>query len=67
MHASRVLVVEDSKFFNSIVSKALRDHIGVEVDLVLPDAPNGEAVNWPQDQGIRCIVFTGVFSEPLCP
>ncbi len=90
MDDSRILVVEDSKFFNSIVSKAVRERVGAEVvsafslaetmnavsdgssrfglalvDLVLPDAPNGEAVNWLQDQGIPCIVFTGVFSEDL--
>ncbi|CAA6603676.1 Response regulator receiver modulated diguanylate cyclase [Rhodospirillaceae bacterium LM-1] len=90
MDSSRYLVVEDSKFFNSIVSKAVGERVGAEVvstlslaeaikavteselrfslavvDLVLPDAPNGEAVSWLQDQGIPCIVFTGVFSEDL--
>ena len=35
------------------------------VDVVLPDAPEGEAINWLIDKGLSCVVFTGVFSEDL--
>jgi diguanylate cyclase (GGDEF)-like protein len=35
------------------------------VDVVLPDAPDGEAVGWLVEKGISCVVFTGVFSEDL--
>lgn len=35
------------------------------VDVVLPDAPEGEAVGWLTEKGISCVVFTGVFSEDL--
>ena len=33
------------------------------VDIVLPDAPEGEAIDWLMERGIPCIVFTGSFSE----
>jgi len=35
------------------------------VDIDLPDAHNGEAVDWLAQQDIPCIVFTGMFSEDL--
>jgi len=35
------------------------------VDVVLPDAPEGEAVGWLVERGVSCVVFTGVFSEDL--
>ena len=35
------------------------------VDVVLPDAPDGEAIGWLVEKGISCVVFTGVFSEDL--
>ena len=35
------------------------------VDIVLPDAGEGEAVTWLVERGISCVVFTGVFSEDL--
>ncbi|GAB3125966.1 diguanylate cyclase [Novispirillum itersonii] len=35
------------------------------VDLVLPDAENGEAVQWLLSQSIPCVVFTGIYSETM--
>lgn len=35
------------------------------VDLVLPDAENGEAVQWLLSQSIPCVVFTGIYSEAM--
>ena len=87
---TRVLVVEDSKFFSHLVYNAVNERIGAEVttaftfaetreaveqakipfnlalvDIDLPDAHNGEAVDWLAQQDIPCIVFTGMFSEDL--
>jgi len=87
---TRVLVVEDSKFFSHLVYNAVNERIGAEVttaftfaetreaveqaetpfnlalvDIDLPDAHNGEAVDWLAQQEIPCIVFTGMFSEDL--
>ena len=88
---TRVLVVEDSKFFSGIVSKAVVERINAEVvaaltlaetkaavaasgdrpfnlalvDLMLPDALEGEAVEWLLKQNIPCIVFTGNYSDDL--
>lgn len=88
---TRVLVVEDSKFFSGVVSKAVIERIGADVvaaltlaetkaavaaagdrpfnlalvDLMLPDAMEGEAVEWLLKQNIPCIVFTGTYSDDL--
>jgi CheY-like chemotaxis protein len=87
---TRVLVVEDSKFFSHLVYKAVNDRIGADVitaftfaetrdavekatepfnlalvDINLPDATNGEAVDWLAMRSIPCIVFTSLFSEDL--
>ena len=35
------------------------------VDVVLPDAENGEAVEWLLSQSVPCIVFTGIYSEAM--
>ena len=86
-----ILVVEDSKFFSSLVCKEVRKRVDADVtaamsyaetcqavmdapnehfdlalvDLVLPDAPNGEAVDWLLGLNIPCVVFTGIFSEDM--
>ncbi len=86
----RILVVEDSKFFNNLVSRSTTERIKAEVvsaltfadaraavqnskepftlalvDVILPDAPSGEAVDWLLEQHVPCIVFTGVFSPDI--
>ncbi len=88
--SSRVLVVEDSRFFRVLVRDGIAKRIPAEVvavetladtmaavateeqafdfalvDLVLPDAPNGEAADFLLQQRIPCVVFTGMFSEPM--
>ncbi|MBN2751766.1 MAG: diguanylate cyclase [Rhodospirillaceae bacterium] len=90
MEKSRILVVEDSKFFRNLVSRRVSKRIDAHVvtaetlaetkacvehadgafqlalvDIVLPDAQDGEAVDWLLRQKIPCIVFTSVFSEDL--
>lgn len=35
------------------------------VDVVLPDAGEGEAVTWLVERGISCVVFTSIFSEDM--
>jgi diguanylate cyclase (GGDEF)-like protein len=35
------------------------------VDVDLPDAHSGEAIDWLADRQVPCIVFTGMFSEDL--
>ncbi|MBI3506983.1 MAG: diguanylate cyclase [Proteobacteria bacterium] len=87
---SRILVVEDFKFFSNLVRKAVVERIGADVtvaksfaearaaveqndrpfdlalvDVVLPDAPNGEAISWIREYDIPCVVFTSVLSEPM--
>ena len=86
----RILVVEDSKFFNVLVSKSVSKQIHAEVvsvltlaemceavknaerpfslalvDIVLPDAPEGEAVDWLVANNIPCIVFTSLLSSDI--
>lgn len=86
----RILVVEDSKFFNNLVSKSAAKRVNAEVvsamtfaetraavetsekpfslalvDIILPDAPEGEAVDWLVEHKIPCIVFTGLFSPDI--
>ncbi|QJB55816.1 diguanylate cyclase [Pseudodesulfovibrio sp. zrk46] len=81
-----VLIVEDSKFFASMLSRRIQDELGYKVDwkstyadavkiidccrdnylvalldLNLPDAPNGEIIDYALQKGIPSIVFTGNF------
>ncbi|MBK1665192.1 diguanylate cyclase [Rhodospirillum rubrum] len=35
------------------------------IDLVLPDAPNGEIVDYVTGKGLAAVVFTGAFSEEM--
>lgn len=83
-----VLIVEDSKFFASMLSRRIKDELGFEVDwkstysdaasiidcckenylvalldVNLPDAPNGEIVDYALQAGIPSIVFTGSFDD----
>ena len=87
---SRILIVEDSKFFSNLVTKAIAERIDAQVvtavtfaetqkvvtetpqpfdlalvDIVLPDAPEGQVVDWLLERGVPSIVFTGIFSEDL--
>lgn len=79
-----VLIVEDSKFFASMLRNRIEDELGFSVewkatfgeaaatidcckdsylvallDVTLPDAPNGEVVDYALMAGIPSIVFTG--------
>lgn len=90
IRGDKILVVEDSRFFNNLVSTAVQGRIGADVvramslaeakeavtgradefglalvDLVLPDAGDGEAVDWLAEQNVPSIIFTGVFSADL--
>jgi signal transduction histidine kinase len=87
---SDVLVVEDSRFFASVLRKgveerlgrrmihaatradlkklldiASNDYVAALVDLNLPDAPDGEAVDDIVKRGIPVIVFTGTFNDEI--
>lgn len=83
-----VLIVEDSTFFASILTRRIQDELDFNVDwqatyadavkridsrkdeylvalldLTLPDAPNGEIVDYALQSGIPSIVFTGGFDN----
>ena len=85
-----VLLVEDSKFFATMIRRRVQDELGFEVDwratyeeavqaidcckdsylvalldLTLPDAPNGEIVEYAMKKGIPGIIFTGGFDGAL--
>ena len=85
-----VLLVEDSKFFATMIRRRVQDELGFEVDwtatyeeavqaidcckdsylvalldLTLPDAPNGEIVEYAMKKGIPGIIFTGGFDGVL--
>lgn len=87
---TRILVVEDSKFFSNVICKTVLERIdaaivpaftlaqaqaAVEhaerpfnlalVDLILPDAADGEAVEWLLGKGVPCIVFTSIYSDDM--
>jgi diguanylate cyclase (GGDEF)-like protein len=85
---SRILVVEDSRFFSNVIEKTIARELDVEVvvassleeaerfvadgdfflsllDLALPDAPDGEVVDFVISKGIPCIVFSGMYSDDL--
>ncbi len=84
---ARVLVVEDSSFFGTLVKNQIESHLDFEVvwarsykeavselekpdhdffisllDLNLPDAPNGEIVDFVLSKKIPVVVFTGSFN-----
>ncbi len=86
----KLLMVEDSNFFRSVVEKRLKKVLDIDVvfagslseardilrdglehyflallDLVLPDAPDGEIVDLVQDTGLPVIVFSSTFDEAL--
>lgn len=87
---TRILLIEDSRFFSQVLYKGLMERVNVDVviaatlaetmeavenagqpfnlalvDLVLPDGPDGEALEFVQKHGIPSIVFTSQFSEDL--
>ena len=99
IHSKKVLVVEDSRAINELLTYTLRHQYEIEVesatsleetrqiledrkddfflatlDLNLPDAPNGEVVDYVLSMGIPPIVLTGslcdethnmMFSKPI--
>ncbi|WP_041720347.1 diguanylate cyclase [Pseudodesulfovibrio piezophilus] len=87
---NKVLIVEDSKFFASILVRRIINELGFDVDwksnyadavatieccqddyfvalldVTLPDAPNGEIVNYALGKGMPSIIFTGGFDGKL--
>ena len=83
-------MVEDSRFFGSVLRSRLENDLGLQVrwaetcaqaraaleeadepfglallDLVLPDATNGEVVDLVQSRGVPVIVLTGQISDEL--
>lgn len=85
-----VLIVEDSKFFSSMLERRITEDLGFNVDLrttyaeavdaiendptgylvalldlTLPDAPNGEIVEYAMKKKIPSIIFTGGFDGKL--
>ncbi len=85
-----VLLVEDSKFFASMLHRRIRNDLGFNVDwkptyadavaaidccqddylvalldVTLPDAPNGEIVEYALKKGIPSIIFTAGFDGEL--
>ncbi len=87
----KVLIVEDSKMFCSLLSNAIQNefylaptvfssmeetkehlegmssgtYFAALLDLNLPDAPNGEIVDYVTSKGIPAIVFTGNMSDEI--
>ncbi len=86
----RILFVEDSKFFATMVRRRIEEELGFEVDwkatygeaveaidcckddylvalldVTLPDAPNGEIVEYALKKGIPSIIFTGGFDGKM--
>ncbi len=86
MSKQRILLVEDSRFFNRVLQSNIKQALDFEVvsaysyedavkiiendkdfflallDLNLPDAPDGEIVDFVRARNIPIIVFTGQFS-----
>jgi diguanylate cyclase (GGDEF)-like protein len=85
-----ILLVEDAKFFRSVIKSQIEKQLGFKVtcaenyaqacalidargqdfflallDLNLPDAPQGEIVEYVVDKNIPAIVFSGQFNEEL--
>lgn len=86
--AKRILVVEDSRAINELLTHSLTEQLKIDVisaftmkqtealmsqhatetflailDLNLPDAPDGEIVDYIQGLGIPIIVLTGSLSD----
>ncbi len=86
----KILLVEDMKFFATIVSQRLETDLGLEVvsaatlgqarevlaaeggefflallDLVLPDAPEGEIVDLVAAAGVPSIIFSSRYSDEV--
>ncbi|MBL6946727.1 MAG: diguanylate cyclase [Rhodospirillales bacterium] len=87
---AKLLIVEDSKFFSSLMVKKVEHELGIPVvavsdmagaknaiaemkddfflallDLTLPDAQEGEIVEYVRSEGIPSVVFTGTFTEEM--
>ncbi|MBT3359570.1 MAG: diguanylate cyclase [Rhodospirillales bacterium] len=87
---AKLLIVEDSKFFSSLLEKKVESELDIPVvavsdmagakaaiaemkedfflallDLTLPDAPDGEIVDYVRSEEIPSVVFTGTFSEEM--
>ncbi len=87
---AKLLIVEDSKFFSSLLVKKVESELGIPViavpnmagaksaiakmkddfflallDLTLPDAQDGEIVEYIRSEKIPSVVFTGTFSEEM--
>ena len=87
---ANILVVDDSKFFSSLLKKNIEQRLGFHVtsvetyaeavaiidergdeflvcllDLTLPDALNGEIVDYAIDKEMPVVVFTSNFSDEL--
>jgi diguanylate cyclase (GGDEF)-like protein len=87
---TEILVVEDSKFFSSVIKKNIEQQLGFNVtvaenyaeaveivdargdeflvcllDLTLPDAVDGEIVDYCTEKNIPSVVFSSRFSDEL--
>ncbi|MBC17770.1 MAG: diguanylate cyclase response regulator [Desulfovibrio sp.] len=88
--SAKILVVEDSRFFASLLTQQIQDGLGLAVDWVstyseacsiidtrkdeyllalldanLPDAPNGEAIEYACKMGLPAIVFTSGIDDTM--
>lgn len=86
----KILVVEDSRFFASLLTQQIQEGLGFNVDWVstyseacsiidtrkdeyllalldanLPDAPNGEAIEYACKKGLPAIVFTSGIDDVM--
>lgn len=89
-HIPVILLIEDSKFFATMIRRRIQDELGFRVDwratyedaiqaidcckdeyllalldLTLPDAPNGEIVDYARSKELPGIIFTGGFDGIL--
>jgi len=85
-----ILLVEDAKFFRSVIKSQIEKQLGFHVtcaetyaeacdiinkrgedfflallDLNLPDAPNGEIIDFVIEKSIPAVIFSGQFDEEL--
>jgi len=88
--SAKILVVEDSRFFASLLTQQIQEGLGLAVDWVstyseacsiidtrkdeyllalldanLPDAPNGEAIEYACKKGLPAIVFTSGIDDTM--
>jgi len=88
--SAKILVVEDSRFFASLLTQQIQEGLGLAVDWVstyseacsiidtrkdeyllalldanLPDAPNGEAIEYACKKGLPAIVFTSGIDDSM--